>query len=256
MGQWNPDQYLKFENERTQPAVDLAARTIHPNPQTIIDVGCGPGNSTRVLKEKWPDAEITGIDSSPEMIEKAGKDYPDGKWIVKDAAKIDLNRSYDIVFSNAAIQWVSDHEKLIERFSRILNPRGVLAVQVPANSRSPLHQALTMVSSLPKWNEYTAGCRDLINYRDADYYYPILCRLFSRITIWETAYYHILNSHQDMMEWYKGTGMKPFLDSIPDKKLKKEFEKEVLDACRIFYPVQNNGKILFPFQRLFFTGCK
>jgi trans-aconitate 2-methyltransferase len=256
MVQWNPEQYLKFQQERTQPAIDLSARIDYPDAKSVIDIGCGPGNSTRILREKWPEASITGLDSSPEMINMALKDCPEQIWITADASAYEFSRTYDVVFSNAAIQWIHGQERLIENLSRIINEKGVLAVQVPANSHSPLHLALDKVSELPEWKQYCAECRELLNYRDAYYYYPILKRLFSGVEIWETTYYHILDSHQDMMEWYKGTGMKPFLDRIPEAGLKEKFEEKVLSEARDYYPVQNDGKILFQFPRLFFIAMK
>ncbi len=119
MSDWSPQQYLKFSNERTQPSIDLVTKIKVDNPRSIIDIGCGPGNSTKVLHERWPDAEIVGLDNSSKMIERARKDYPDWKWMLGDASKLETGQSYDIVFSNATLQWIPDHDILIPRFFEI-----------------------------------------------------------------------------------------------------------------------------------------
>jgi trans-aconitate 2-methyltransferase len=137
MPNWNPDQYLKFANERTQPSIDLAARINVENPKSIIDIGCGPGNSTRVLRQRWPESRISGLDSSVEMIKKAKEDFPELEWITADASTFKFDKKYDIVFSNAALQWMPAHELLLRRLMEILNANGALAVQVPANKESP-----------------------------------------------------------------------------------------------------------------------
>lgn len=254
MSEWNPQQYLKFGDERTQPSIDLARRIRVDHPQSIIDLGCGPGNSTAVLHERWPDAEIIGLDSSKEMIEQASRDYPFGKWMVGDAATVTLDPGHDIVFSNAALQWIPDHENLIPRLFRLVNRGGALAVQVPANNGSPLHQALMAVSRSAKWHGFTSDCENLLHYHDAEYYYSILSPLAPAIDLWETSYYHILSSHQDLVEWYKGTGMRPFLASLPDDERREQFEEQVLDAAKASYPIQKNKKILYPFKRTFFVA--
>ncbi|HQT92825.1 MAG TPA: methyltransferase domain-containing protein, partial [Candidatus Kryptobacter bacterium] len=168
---WNPDQYLKFAGERTQPSIDLASKIRVEEPGTVIDIGCGPGNSTQILRSRWPNARLTGLDSSNEMIERAKSDFPDMGWINGDAATFDFNEEYGVVFSNAALQWMQNHETLIPRLYRIVKPGGALAVQVPADQDSPVRRSLLSVSSLGKWSGYTSGCDGLINYRTAEYYY-------------------------------------------------------------------------------------
>jgi len=256
MPEWNPHQYLKFVSERTQPSIDLASRINIENPKSIIDIGCGPGNSTQVLRDRWPEAKTVGLDSSERMIGKAKKDYPESEWIIADASTFTFERKYDIVFSNAAIQWMPGHESLILKFFQVVEDGGVLAVQVPADSESPLRQALLSVSSNPKWSRFTSGAEKLITYHSADYYYNILTSVSTKLEIWETVYYHILNSHTDLVEWYKGTGMRPFLEKIPDEASRKEFEDDVLVKCKASYEIQKDGKVLYPFRRIFFTAYK
>jgi trans-aconitate 2-methyltransferase len=253
---WNPEQYLKFENERTQASIDLTARIALAKPETVIDIGCGPGNSTRILLNRWPKARLTGLDNSVEMIRKAKAELPDVEWIVGDASAFAFSDKYDLVFSNAALQWMQNHETLLPGLYAAVKPGGALAVQVPADQDSAVRRSLLSVSSRPGWSRYTSGCEGMINYRSAEYYYDIVAGLSNRFDIWETIYYHILGSPRGVMEWYKGTAMRPFLESLPDEEAKREFEEEVFAGCRNYYRVRGDGKVLYPFKRIFFTAYK
>jgi trans-aconitate 2-methyltransferase len=253
---WDPAQYLRFADERTRPSVDLAARVALPDPRRILDVGCGPGNSTRILRERWPAAAVAGMDSSQRMIEDAKASYPLGQWILADAAFLDPSVRYELVFSNAALQWIPDHERLIPALWRAVEEHGALAVQVPANRDSPLHQALLAVAAEEPWRRHTAPCRDLLTYHDAPFYYGLLSPLCGKADLWETTYFHEMESRQGLLEWYKGTGMRPYLESLPDDGMRKGFEGAVLARCADHYPAQNNGKVLFPFRRLFFIAYR
>ena len=138
MNDWNPDLYMQFRSIRTQPAIDLIAKINPVKPKSIIDIGCGPGNSTQVLVNRWPKARITGLDSSSSMIKKAKQDYPDQEWILSDALTYDYKIKYDIVFSNAAIQWIPNHEDLLKKFHRMLSNNGLIAVHIPLFWDMPL----------------------------------------------------------------------------------------------------------------------
>lgn len=254
MADWSPEQYLKFGSERTQPSIDLVTKIRVDRAESVIDIGCGPGNSTQVLRLRWPHAGITGLDSSREMIEAARESFPREKWIIGDASKLDRGESYDIVFSNAVLQWIPDHGALVPRLFSLVRRGGAMAVQVPANGRSPLHRALLSVARRPEWRGFTAGCEQLIHYHGPAYYYGLLRPLASRVELWETSYYHVLSGHGALIEWYKGSGMRPFLERLPDQSARAAFENEVLDACRPFYPVRKRGEILYPFRRLFFIA--
>lgn len=166
------------------------------------------------------------------------------------------DRQYDIVFSNAAIHWIPDHHRLIPRLFQIVREDGILAVQVPANHESPLYKIIVNVARRSKWSAFTAGCDGLITYHPADYYYNELASLTQDIVLWETTYYHILKSHQDLVAWYKSTAMKPFLESLPADENREEFEQAVLTECKEQYLPQGDGRILYPFKRLFFTAHK
>ncbi len=256
MPTWNPDQYLKFMGERTQPSIDLAARIEIDDPQSVIDIGCGPGNSTRILRRKWKGTQLFGLDSSPEMIRKAKDDMPDIEWMVGDAMTFGFVRKYDIVFSNAALQWMKNHTSLVPRLFGIVNAGGALAVQVPANQDSPIQRAIVEVARKVRWSSSLAGCEDLMTRHPVEFYYDTLSNISSRFETWETIYYHIIPSHSDLIEWYKGTGMRPYLERLPDGQRRNEFEKDILEYCRDAYEIRNDGKILFPFRRIFFLAYK
>lgn len=255
MTEWNPDLYLKFRRERTLPAHDLLSLIDLKNPSKILDVGCGPGNATILLAERWPKASITGIDASAEMIAKARQDYPQVTWLIRDAAGdlSDLTR-FDLVFSNAALQWMPNHEVLLPNIFGLLGKGGVLAVQVPNNYDSPVHLAIRKVTDSPKWREYLTA--DIHHYYDsAATYYRQLTPLTPNLKLWETIYYHVMDSLEDIREWYRGTHLRFYLGQLPEDK-KNEFENEIRELIADHFQPQPDGKILFPFRRLFFIATK
>jgi trans-aconitate 2-methyltransferase len=253
---WNPDLYLKFDKERIQPTIDLAARIDYLQLGRIIDIGCGPGNSTQVLYNKWPLSEIVGVDNSPAMIKKANDDYPNQKWILYDAGVDKLDDKFDLVFSNATIQWIPDHDKLLQRFAELLNDSGVLAVQLPLFFDMPLGKSISEIGRQSKWIAATQGVENLFTINTAAYYYDQLAKYFNKIDIWTTDYHHVMESHSSILEMIRSTGLKPFLERLADDNEKKQFETLVLDKIKQDYPIQNNGKVLFPFKRLFFVAKK
>ncbi|MBI5458748.1 methyltransferase domain-containing protein [Methanobacterium sp.] len=253
---WNPELYLKFKEERTQPARDLAGRINIENPEKIMDVGCGPGNSTNVLSSRWPESEIIGIDNSASMIESAQINYPEMEWKVEDITKMETEEKYDIIFSNATIQWIQDQEKLINDLVKMLKDNGALAVQVPQYHTMPIKQAIERVSLNKRWREQTGQANDDFTFHSSDYYYDILSGKLKSITMWKTSYFHIMPSHQNIVEMIKSTGMRTFLDRLDTREEKIEFEKDVLKEITKAYPAQKDGHVLFPFERLFFIGYK
>lgn len=256
MSDWNSEQYLKFKKERTQPSVDLAAKINMENPKRIIDIGCGPGNSTAVLKKRYHDAYILGVDFSPNMIEKAKKDYPDMDFMLFDATRDfeKLEDKYDIVFSNACIQWIPNHKKLLSDMMSILKPNGVLAVQVPMNFEEPIHKIIAEVITRKEWADKIGSGRQFYTLKESEYF-DLLSELSSDFSMWKTIYMHRMPSHQSIIEWYKSTGMKEYLAVLSEND-KIEFEKAVFNEVEKYYPVQKNGEIIFRFPRLFFTAVK
>lgn len=256
MHDWDSRQYLKFENERTQPAIDLANRIKIQNPQRIVDIGCGPGNSTQVLAQKYPNAKILGVDSSPDMIETAKKEHPEIDFMQCDASRdlAMLGGEYDIVFSNACIQWIPEHERLIPNMIALLKKGGVLAVQTPMNYQEPVHKITDQVIASEKWKVDMPVKRVLYNLTQSGYF-DLLSQIASSFYLWEIVYYHKMQTHVDILEWYRGTGLRPFFNILPDYK-KKAFEQDILSELELAYPVQKSGGILFKFPRLFFVAVQ
>ena len=250
---WNPDLYLKFQRERTQPSIDLVSRIDLDSLGKIIDVGCGPGNSTKVLADRWPLSSITGVDTSEEMIAKAIHDYPDWSWIRADVRKLPSTPSYDLVYSNAAIQWVPDHEILIPRLFNMVKAPGAFAAQVPLFEGMPVRQAIAGVVESAPWRELVDDI-DSLTFHDAGFYYDQLAPVSKNVSMWTTAYYHEMESYSTIVEMIKSTALRPYLEKIDTESNKQRFLEEVTRAVAALYPTQKNGRVLFAFNRLFFIA--
>lgn len=256
MSGWNAEQYAKFIKERTLPSIDLANKINLENPREIIDIGCGPGNSTRVLKDRFPDAHIVGADYSQNMIDKA-KSQNDGIDFMLFDANNDfplLNKKFDVVFSNACIQWIPNHRELIKNMMGVLNDGGVLAVQTPMNYKEPIHRIISELSTGGKWKNKFDSPRIFYNLTQSEYF-DLLSEISSDFSVWETVYCHRMPSHESIMDWYKGTGLRPYLEALSEEDA-IEFEKDVYEEVVRAYPIQANGEIIFRFPRFFFTAVK
>ncbi|KAA0139033.1 methyltransferase domain-containing protein [Gimesia chilikensis] len=253
---WDADQYLKYQRERTQPAIDLAARVELASPERIVDVGCGPGNSTVVLAQRFPGAELSGLDSSAEMLETAQETLPDVHWFQTDITTWEPDEAYDLLFSNAVLQWVPDHETIFPRLMSFLKPGGALAVQLPAHYASPLHRCVVELSQLPDWHDATAAARQALGCESRSFYYDLLAPLSSQLELWETEYIHVMESVEAILEWFRGTGLRPYLEALPDAATRDRFEAELLKRFAIAYPLQQNGNVLFPFRRFFMVAYR
>lgn len=253
MPSWKPDQYLKFAAERTQPCRDLAARVAIQNPQRVIDLGCGPGNSTEVLAARWPRAELTGLDSSAEMIAKARGLHPEWRWLSGDIAEwTDGEDCFDVVSSNAAIQWVPDHPGVFPRLMAHVAPGGALAVQMPYNYDAEAHRLMRAVASrFPA----TGSVREWFTH-GIGFYYDALTPLSARVELWSTEYIHVLEGPEGIVEWYRGSGMRPFLDALSTDAERERFTAEYLAAIREAYPARQDGHVLYPFRRLFIVAYR
>ena len=256
MPQWDPQQYLQFADERTRPSVDLVERIALANPRRIIDLGCGPGNSTRVVRRRWPEAEVIGLDSSPQMIEKARHSYPDGTWILGDAVTWSTSQPFDLVFSNALLHWLPDHAALCRRLLEQVAPGGALAAQLPAHHDLPMHHEILEVSRDPAWDERMHKARTALTKEPPSFYYDTLQPLASRLDLWETIYYHEVAGPDALVEWFRGTGMRPFLEVLSDDDERSRFEMMLLKRYIAAYPRRPNGLVLFPFRRLFFVAYR
>lgn len=246
---WNSDLYLRFANERTQPSKDLVARIRDLTPASVMDIGCGPGNSTEVLAHTFPKADITGIDSSEAMIQAARKALPAVRFEVRDAR--DLEGEYDLIFSSACLQWIPDHDALIPALVDKLHVGGVLAVQVPRNGEEPLFALIKQMAEDPKWN--------LKNMRPEvptpAEYMRILGQVCSDFDVWEIQYYHRLANHEALTGWVQSTALRPYLAQLSAEQ-ESMFLAELIDRASELYPPLDNGKVILGFRRLFFTAVK
>jgi trans-aconitate 2-methyltransferase len=256
MHDWNPDLYIQFRAERTQPSIDLVSRIDFAEPQTIIDIGCGPGNSSQILAQRWPEAQITGLDSSPAMIEKARQDYPDQQWVVADANTYSSAKKFDILFSNAVIQWLPDHENLLKRFHGLVAENGLLAIQIPLFNDMPLARVIEETAANSRWQADFTGLDDLFTIEDVSFYYDHLSQLFPSVSLWQTDYIHIMKNHAAIQEMMRSTGLKPYLERLESETERAEFERKIVEGIERAYPGQENGQVLFPFKRLFLIGDK
>jgi len=248
---WDPDQYLRFERERSLPCRDLISRISVPRPGRIIDLGCGTGTSTVLLRERWPAARVAGLDHSPEMIAAARRNDPDVEWITGDFRSWTADEPLDIVFSNAALQWVPDHAELFPRLLRNVASGGVLAVQMPVNSESPAHRCIREVATRPTWAPRWDPHLARPKVESTDLYYRLLSAHTPEVEIWVTEYVHVVANAAAILEWVKGTTLRPYLDLLPSPEDREAFLGEVLTGLNVAYPRQEDGRVLFPFRRLF-----
>jgi trans-aconitate 2-methyltransferase len=256
MPSWDAELYLRFANERTQPVIDLIARISLSHPGRIVDLGCGPGNSTAILHQCWPKADIVGLDSSKEMISAASRAYPEWTWVEGDIATWTAATPFDLVFSNAALHWVSNHAELIPRLLRQVHPQGALAIQMPAHFQSPVHQLLLDIARDPAWHYSMQGAIDAIGVGRPSFYYDLLQPHASKIDIWETEYIHLMDGPQAILEWIRGTGLRPFLEALESEEQAVRFQQLLLSGLATAYPTQKDGRVLFPFRRLFTVGYR
>lgn len=253
---WDPNLYMKYNKERIQPSIDLVTRINFDNPEKIIDIGCGPGNSTQLLVQRWPGSKIIGADNSAAMIEKAKKDYPDQEWLMFDAEKDKIDVKFDIVFSNAALQWMSNQKEIIKSFFNLLKDSGLIAVQLPLFWEMPIGKSIAKIEGNSKWTPMIKGVKALMTIHSLSYYYDCLSELSDSIDIWITNYMHIMKSHLSILEMMRSTALKPYLERLKYEEEKKEFEELVLKDIKSDYTQQKNGNVIFPFKRLFFIAKK
>jgi trans-aconitate 2-methyltransferase len=257
---WSADQYLKFAEERTRPARDLLAQIRAEAPQRVVDLGCGPGNSTQVLADRWPNAHVTGMDSSPDMVDKARKTLPQLDFELGDLATwTPSGRPVDVYFSNAVFQWMPSDQRLplISRLIQTQAPGGVFAFQVPDNFLEPSHAMMRETAA--DGGPWTAVLKDrqpaLAKFQSAQDIYNHLSPLCASLNIWHTHYYHILDSHEAVVEWVKGTGLRPFIDPLSDED-RQAFVASYLARLQSVYPTCVDGKVILKYPRLFVVAVR
>jgi trans-aconitate 2-methyltransferase len=256
MADWSARQYLKFEDERTRPARDLLAQVPREAARLICDLGCGPGNSTELLGRRFAHATVIGVDSSPDMLRQAGVRLPDCTFIAADLRDWVPPEDVDILFSNATFQWVPDHLPVLRRLLAALRPGGVLAVQMPDNVEEPSHLLMREVARSGPWAARLAGARpDRAPLPPVGVYYDQLRPVCSRLDLWHTFYHHQLEDAPAIVEWVKGTGLRPYLDPLPDDQ-RTAFIHAYTARIAASYLPQADGKVLLRFPRLFMVAVK
>lgn len=254
MPSWDPGQYARFGDERSRPGLELIARMPQVEARTVFDLGCGTGELTSVLAGRFPGATVVGLDSSADMLAKA-RAIEGIDWRQGDIAAWRPDAPADVIFTNAALQWLPDHQGLFPRLLSCLAPGGVLACQMPNNFTEPSHRLMRAVASSAPFAKKLAGTRGLAPVARPDSYFDWLAPLAASIDLWETRYWHVLEGEDPVVEWVKGTGLRPFLDRLePDDR--SAFLVAYAEAIREHYPRRDDGKTLFPFPRLFLVAVR
>lgn len=249
MPTWDPDRYLEFAGERSRPFVDLLARVRASEPRQVVDLGCGPGQLTAILAQRWPQSQVVGLDSSAEMIARA-QTYagPRLRFDVGDLEGWRPAEPVDVVVSNAALQWVPGHRDLLPGLVETLRPGGWLAFQVPGNVEAPSHALLHELSDSEPYRQVTRGLPRPAAAGPADYLADLV-GLGCTVDAWETTYLHVLTGPDAVFRWISGTGALPLLQALPDE-LRTPFEETYRARLRAAYPARPWGTVL-PFRRVF-----
>ena len=246
---WDPERYLVYADERGRPFVDLLARVGAERPSRVVDLGCGPGNLTALLAARWPGADVLGLDSSPEMVDRASTSGVEGaRFEVGDLRTWQPAEPVDVLVANATYQWVPGHLELLPRLVEHLAPEGWFAFQVPGNHDEPSHVLLHELAADPRFASYTEGVARPHS-RDPVVYADVLRDLGKEVDAWETTYLHLLTGEDPVFTWVSGTGARPILQALPDD-LRETFVAEYKQLLRAAYPPGPHGTTL-PFRRIF-----
>lgn len=250
---WDPNIYLKYTDHRLRPAVDLLARVPLAKACTVYDLGCGPGNVTRLLADRWPGARITGVDASPDMLAKA-KSIPGIAWHEADLASWCAESPADLVYSNAAFHWLDHHQVLFPQLLRQVAPGGFLAIQMPRQHLNPSHQILFQLVRERPWTSLTDAIRENPAHEPARYY-EWLAPQAAMLDIWETEYLHVLDGKDPVLNWFMGSILRPLLDRLEPSR-QPEFLRSYGERLLAAYPARPDGKTLLPFLRVFMVAQK
>ena len=251
---WSAKQYSLFEQQRTRPVHDLIAAIPTQNVQTAIDLGCGPGNSTQVLAQRYPDASVSGLDSSADMLKDARQRLPELRFEQADIGDWSPAHNVDVILANASLQWVPEHGDLFPKLVSKLNKGGTLAAQMPDNLQEPAHVLARQLAQDPRWAHKIAEVRHPPRH-SPDFYYALLREHCSAVDVWRTTYYHPLADHQAIVEWFKGTALRPFLAAL-DEAEQHAFTEQYLQQISKAYPALADGSVLLPFPRLFICATR
>lgn len=256
---WDPDQYLKFADHRLRPGLELLDRVPLTAPSVVYDLGCGAGEQARMMAERWPDATVYGVDSSQEMLRTASARPGRVQWVEADVRTWQPEQPPDLIYSNATLQWVDGHATLFPRLVSTLAPGGCLAVQMPLSWSMPSHRIMRQMLEDGGPGGTPLGTEELRRrvgrkwVDDADEYYDLLAGQTASIDIWETEYLQILQGDDPVVEWVKGSGLRPILNDLSESE-RATYLTEYARRLREVYPLRANGKTLYPFRRLFIVA--
>jgi trans-aconitate 2-methyltransferase len=250
---WDPGQYMRFAGERLRPALDLLGQVRLEAADRVVDLGCGAGNVTAILRERFPGADVLGIDGSASMLENARATVPRCRFEQGDFFQWEPEQPVDLLYSNAALQWVDQHDTLFPRLLGFVKPGGVFAVQMPAMHDTPLRTAPNELANAAPWAEHLRGVSSAPGILSAETYWDLLRPRVASLDIWQTTYLHALSGEHAVMEWASGSSLRAFLDRLPGE-LKEPFRQAYSEAVRPHYVRRADGTTLLPFQRLFMVA--
>jgi trans-aconitate 2-methyltransferase len=252
---WSPDLYLAFERERTRPAADLLDAVPNADARHVVDLGCGPGNSTELLVARFPNARVVGIDTSPAMLAEARRRLPGAAFIQSDVATWTPAEAPDVIFANAVLQWLPDHASLLPRLAALLAPGGSLAVQMPDNLDEPTHRAMREIGADPRWRDRMAAAFARGGIGSPAEHWTLLRPHCRRVDVWRTVYHHVVAGPAGVVEWLSGTGLRPYLAPLSEDErdaFRARLEARIAEA----YPVTAAGELLLPFPRSFIVATR
>jgi trans-aconitate 2-methyltransferase len=252
---WDPAQYLKFSGERLRPALDLLARVPAAAPRAVVDLGCGAGNLMPLLRERWPQARLTGVDGSPQMLAKARADHPQVEFVQADVGAWRPARAVDVLYSNATLHWLDGHESLFPRLLESVAPGGWLAVQMPRNFGAPSHTGVRDAILAGPWRARLEPHLRPNPVAEPQFYWRLLRDKAASLEIWEIEYLQVLQGDNPVAEFTKGSWLKPFLDRLEEPE-RSAFEADYRARVAAAYPPEADGRTLFPFRRLFIVARK
>ena len=251
---WSAKQYSMFEQQRTRPVRDLVAAIPEGDVRSAVDLGCGPGNSTEVLAERFSQALVTGMDSSDDMLVDARKRLPALNFELADIGAWNPAQTFDVILANASLQWLPDHATLYPHLVNQLTPGGTLAVQTPDNLDEPAHKLAREVAADGPWAEKIGAVKHNERHT-ASYYFELLSKHCSTVDVWRTTYHHPLAGSAAVVEWFKGSALRPFLAPLTESE-KSAFLDEYLARITKAYPALADGTVLLPFPRLFIIATR
>ncbi|WP_219216333.1 trans-aconitate 2-methyltransferase [Variovorax boronicumulans] len=250
---WSAKKYSTFEQERTRPVRDLVAAIPTKAVRHAIDLGCGPGNSTEVLAARFPQAQVSGVDSSDDMVAAARQRLPGMDFALADIAAWNPAQPFDVILANASLQWLPDHATLYPHLVKQLAPGGSLAIQTPDNLEEPAHRLARQIAADGPWTGKIGAVKHPARH-SADFYYALLQPLCTRVDVWRTTYFHPLaGGPSAVVEWFEGSALRPFLGPL-DADEKAAFLARYLQAVTEAYPPLPDGTVLLPFPRLFIVA--